>query len=141
MKTSVNKILAGALATSLASVVVLSVVLIDTNRELKKVEARRDLRLTYEKQRSGSLQMGPDYVENGGFLNFDLRSFDGGQVWYAVENQPGSGFKILGEADAVYPGLRKSLAALDKLEALAYALKGQERPYPPPQPVYQKSGS
>lgn len=131
MKMRLNNVLAGTLGISLASVLALSALLTVSHRDLSKMEAGRDLRLKYEKQRSGSIQMGAGYADNGGFLNYDLRSFDGGKVWYAVEREPGGGFRILGEADTIYPDLRQSLAALDQLTDLGYSLQGLEPPARP----------
>ena len=57
---------------------------------------------------------------NDSGTGYNLRSFDGGQNWYAVSNSPGFGTNdggviILGEADKIYPGLRKHLYDLDAL--------------------------
>jgi hypothetical protein len=47
------------------------------------------------------------------FVMYDLRSFDGGKNWYAVNNT--DGVKILGKADEVYPGLMKQMDAVDAM--------------------------
>lgn len=41
----------------------------------------------------------------------DLRTFDGGKVWYACEKSSGDSVKIIGVADKVYPGIMDSLKA------------------------------
>ena len=53
----------------------------------------------------------------GEMLNYDLRSFDGGVSWYAVQEQGelGQYLKVLGDVDVVYPGLMKSLSAWDAI--------------------------
>lgn len=48
-------------------------------------------------------------------LNYNLRSFDGGKNWYAVEETVTGGVKILGLSEEVYPGLLKHLEAMDHL--------------------------
>ena len=51
-------------------------------------------------------------------LNYDLRSFDGGKIWYAVESDS-NGVKILGQAEKIYPGLLKHISAWDALTKYA----------------------
>ena len=53
----------------------------------------------------------------GTMINYDLRSFDGGNTWYACQME-GAGrdyLKILGEVETIYPGLMKHLDNMDKL--------------------------
>ncbi len=52
------------------------------------------------------------------YLNYHLKSFDGGKIWYAIDNDKwfnDKGLIILGKADDVYPGLLSHLDGLDKL--------------------------
>ena len=50
------------------------------------------------------------------FINYDLRSFDGGKNWYAVDyNFETKEVKIIGEAEKVYPGLLNHLESWDRL--------------------------
>ncbi len=51
----------------------------------------------------------------GEMINYNLKTFDGGKHWYAVERIDAGGVIILGEAEEVYPGLLKHLDALDNL--------------------------
>jgi len=53
---------------------------------------------------------------NGTMINYDLRSFDGGKIWYACERGNNGELIILGEAETVYPGLMKTLQAWDKIK-------------------------
>jgi hypothetical protein len=50
----------------------------------------------------------------GGWVNYDLRSFDAGKHWYVVTNN-GDGFVIVGEAEKIYPGLIDNLDAWDAI--------------------------
>jgi hypothetical protein len=53
---------------------------------------------------------------NDKFINYDLRSWDAGKNWYAVEYFfDTKELKILGEAEKIYPGLLKHLEAWDRL--------------------------
>lgn len=55
------------------------------------------------------------------FINYDLRSWDGGKNWYATKyNFDTKELKILGEAESIYPNLLKHLDALDKLSDYAF---------------------
>jgi len=65
--------------------------------------AKRELvyykHLVQRHQRINLVKQGCD-VKHG---EYDLRSYDGGLIWYAVEVTP-EGLKILGKADEVFPG-------------------------------------
>lgn len=66
---------------------------------------------TYKvKQGSTSLWEG----SKGAFLNYELRSFDGGRNWYVVRRD-GDNVYIQGNVENVYPGLLKHLTAMDAL--------------------------
>ncbi|MCJ7793147.1 MAG: hypothetical protein MUP45_04185, partial [Candidatus Marinimicrobia bacterium] len=45
---------------------------------------------------------------------YDLRSYDGGLIWYAVE-VTSEGLKILGKADEIFPGLISELEGMNNL--------------------------
>lgn len=49
--------------------------------------------------------------------SYDLRSFDGGKNWYAVESTQSGGVNILGRAEQVYPGLLEHLQGMEELRA------------------------
>lgn len=50
------------------------------------------------------------------WLSYELRTFDGGKIWYAVESDINNGaVRILGESDSIYPGLIDHINGLDKL--------------------------
>ncbi|GEM_PF-3112238 len=83
--------------------------------------------ITYEKENSAWKTKESDYYrqtylqKQGGTTlvpganSYDLRSFDGGKNWYAVEQTKESGMKILGPADKIYPGLLEHLYAFETL--------------------------
>jgi len=52
---------------------------------------------------------------HGEMLNYEFRSFDGGKKWYAVSYDRNGGLIVMGEADAVYPGLLSHLQGMDAL--------------------------
>lgn len=51
----------------------------------------------------------------GAEKSYDLRSFDGGKAWYAVDQLSDGSLKILGLSDIVYPGLLQHLHGFDAL--------------------------
>jgi hypothetical protein len=69
-------------------------------------------RQTYLRKQGGTTMVDPRIP------SYDLRSFDGGKNWYAVEQTWDGGVEILDHADVVYPGLLKHLESADAI--LAY---------------------
>jgi hypothetical protein len=57
---------------------------------------------------------GGTIMPNGHIINYQLRSFDAGRHWYAVDTK-NDNFIILGEANTVYPGLMEHLDAWDRI--------------------------
>ena len=55
----------------------------------------------------------------GAEKGYDLRSFDGGKTWYAIEQRGDGSLKILGTSDVVYPGLLQHLHGMDILTSYA----------------------
>lgn len=51
---------------------------------------------------------------DGEFIDYHLRSFDGGKVWYACEIGENWELTILGKAEEVYPGLVNCLDQFQK---------------------------
>ena len=50
------------------------------------------------------------------WISYELRSFDGGKIWYAVRSDISDGsVHILGVSDSIYPGLIDHIEGLDKL--------------------------
>lgn len=61
-----------------------------------------------------------DIDKDGNSFNYDIRSWDGGKVWYAVEIDKDCvdglwGIKILGRANDLYPGLVQHIQSWDVL--------------------------
>ncbi len=54
-------------------------------------------------------------ILTGEWTDYNLKTFDGGKHWYAIEYDSDWGVVILGEAEEIYPGLLKHLEAWDKL--------------------------
>jgi len=83
-------------------------------QDYKKMKERQADKAKIEQRYSGGgvLYLPPnwDKEKDGDSFNYDLRSWDGGKVWYAVEYDKDCvdglwGLKILGRADTLYPGL------------------------------------
>jgi len=100
------------------STVVLAVTLMFTINVIRKyentIESKNDhlnfYQSTYKKEAGGTA------LYNGKYMDYDLRSLDGGVTWYAVKRS-GDSLKIMGEAEKIYPGLRKMNETWTKLFA------------------------
>lgn len=74
---------------------------------------------TYLRKSGGTTTFGPKGLKNP-ILNYDLRSWDAGKNWYAVDyNFKTEELKILGEVEKIYPGLMKHLEAWDTMTQYA----------------------
>ncbi len=51
----------------------------------------------------------------GEMFNYNLKTFDSGLTWYAIEYDNDWGVTILGEVEEIYPGLLQHLEAMDEL--------------------------
>ena len=51
--------------------------------------------------------------------NYDLRSFDGGKRWYAVEHDKNDGMIIRGVAEDIFPGLLGRIRGMEALTTYA----------------------
>ena len=51
----------------------------------------------------------------GDIINYNLKTFDSGKTWYAVEIDREWGMTIIGEAEDVYPGLLDHIKAWNAL--------------------------
>ena len=79
----------------------------DRNNSLEKSKQISDVTNLYKQ---GGTTIG------GKLINYNLRSWDGGKNWYAVDyNFETKEFKIIGEAEKVYPGLLHHLKVWDSL--------------------------
>lgn len=83
---------------------------------------------TYLQKTGSTATYVPPECDFGEHFFYDLRSFDGGNTWYAVKEAFAWGeitttqnrfVKILGEAEVVYPGLLENITAWDELIAHA----------------------
>jgi len=93
-------------------------------RDYKNMKERQEERAKVELRHSGGgiLYHPPnwDKKKDGDSFNYDLRSWDGGKVWYAVEFDKDCvdglwGLTILGRADELYPGLLEHIEGWDNL--------------------------
>lgn len=82
--------------------------------ELDRVVTAREERTKHQLALVGSTRLWSG--SNGEFFNYHLRSFDGGASWVAINMADDGRMKILGDAEALYPGL---LAAIQHGHDLA----------------------
>lgn len=60
-------------------------------------------------------KVGSTTLWNGEMTSYNLRSFDAGETWYQVEYDKDWRMRIVGNAETLYPGLIKSVVAMDEL--------------------------
>lgn len=90
------------------------------NEKIARLERNKNyIDSTYlHKQGSTSTYGGGEFGKD--FINYDLRSWDGGKNWYATKYDfDKKELKILGEAETIYPKLLQHLEAWDKLTEYA----------------------
>lgn len=95
----------------------------EQKEELDRFKSRseRSSEQNLRKQGSTSLYYPPnwDKKKDGEYFNYNLRSWDGGQHWYAIKydskGEPFWGVIVLGEAEELYPEL---LDHIDGMKAL-----------------------
>lgn len=102
-------------------IIILAIIAISSNHALHKQNLRLQRDLTYFEstytRKSGYTAFWSGST-NG--VNYDLRSFDGGKNWYAVEMDNGKDtLTIKGPAETIYPGLMKNLQDWDNIVAYA----------------------
>jgi hypothetical protein len=51
----------------------------------------------------------------GDWISYQLRSFDNGVTWYAMEGDFQAGYRVKGPVEEVYPGLLKKVEGMDRL--------------------------
>jgi hypothetical protein len=62
----------------------------------------------------GSTMMLTDKTD---WTSYELRTFDGGKNWYAVQSDVSDGsVRVLGDADSIYPGLVRHIDGMEKLQ-------------------------
>lgn len=85
-------------------------------KRLKQYEAERQ-KIELRHQGGGCLYFPPnwDKEKDGNYFNYDLRSWDAGKNWYAVEIDDDWGIKILGDAKVLYPKLLEHIEGMDDL--------------------------
>lgn len=84
--------------------------------KMKLYEAEREKNeLRY--QAATSLYYPPNWNKktDGQYFNYDLRSWDGGKNWYAVEFDNNWGMKILGDVKLIYPNLLEHIEGMNAL--------------------------
>lgn len=93
-------------------------------RDYKNMKERQVDRSKIDLRHSGAgiLYYPPtwDKDKDGDSFNYELRSWDGGKIWYAVEFDKDCidgqwGLKILGRSNELYPGLLEHIEGWDKL--------------------------
>jgi len=106
-QTNLIIILSGMLFMSIA---LFNIALNNANNRADRAEQTIERLTEYTDRKSGGTSL-----LTGSNINYDLRTFDGGLTWYAVERNNDWGFKIIGDSEEVYPGLLDHIEAMDRL--------------------------
>ena len=112
MKETLNSVI---LTTLAAGVLFFTFYVVDLKRENTRLREGKDYFNKTYLRKYGATALWDASRE---MVNYDLRSFDGGKMWYAVrcEGEFKDYINVLGHADEVYPGLLQHLAAVEELE-------------------------
>lgn len=100
----------GMIAIMIMTTVILGLALYKSQQRIASLERRYDVMTQHEGSKSGGTSL-----LTGEPLNYNLRTFDSGKTWYAVELDRDWGMTILGESEVVYPGLLDHIKAIDRL--------------------------
>ena len=71
-------------------------------------------------------------------VSYNLKSWDGGETWVAVEYDKEWRMKVLGDAEVIFPGLVKNINAVEVL--LKAAQNGTPLTIPKDQKLFKNSG-
>jgi len=85
-----------------------------TEDKLNREISRRENTEKFMDSKSGGTRLWPG--SHGEFINYNLRTFDGGRTWYVVNYDHDFRMTIVGESEKIYPGLLKHLDALNVVE-------------------------
>lgn len=92
-------------------------------RKIESLERDAAYRAEREKWLVGGTSMWKG--SEGKPFNYNLRSWDAGKTWYAVEYTGDGMMTIKGEAESLYPGLVATIQAWDRLAKAAEATGGK----------------
>lgn len=81
---------------------------------MSETVSESDRTLSYTTRHLDS-KVGGTMLLTGDNINYNLKTWDSGNHWYAIEYDDDWGVIILGEAEEIYPGLLRHLDALDNL--------------------------
>ncbi len=116
MKNTISSIIIG---TVLIIVIVISLTILTMENSMLNTKNKiLQTELDYYHDRYLSKTGGTSLCGGGKWINYDIRSFDGGKIWYAVDYGSNKEMIILGEVEKVYPGLMKCIGAWDKISNL-----------------------
>lgn len=89
--------------------------LLATNEKLTETRHELDYYRTTYLHKSGATCLWSG--SKGVMINYNLRSFDGGLSWYAVQRhgELGDYVNVLGEVETIYPGLMAHLTQIDNI--------------------------
>ena len=102
-----------AVAASSSLVVCTAILFLALNKANERADSV-ERRMEYMTRHEGSKSGGTSLL-TGTNINYNLRTFDSGKTWYAVELDSDWGMTILGESEDVYPGLLDHIKAIDRL--------------------------
>ena len=110
MQTASGQLQQIIIAVLLLTIVAMGVVLHHLKSDLNSSE-RNYARLTEHWDSKG----GGTMLLTGEWINYNLKTYDDGAHWYAIEYNDEWGVVILGEAEEIYPGLLAHIDAWDKI--------------------------
>jgi hypothetical protein len=107
-------------ATFLAAAIVLFILYLFIYKPLEETNKRMKKSLDFYRetylQEQGSTTMFGDKGFDNPVLNYDLRSWDAGKNWYAVDHDfVTEQVKVLGDVETIHPGLFEHLESWRKL--------------------------
>lgn len=94
----------------------------NAKRELHFAKEREAKNFEHYRQLVGSTRLWNG--SNGDMISYNLRSFDSGQTWVAVEIDKESKMRIKGDAEKLYPGLVQQIQGMNALTE--EVLKGRQ---------------
>lgn len=94
----------------------------NAKRELHFAKVREAKNFEHYRQLVGSTRLWNG--SNGEMISYNLRSFDSGQTWVAVDIDKDSKMSIKGDAEKLYPGLVQQIQGMNALTE--EVLKGRQ---------------
>ena len=117
---SISSALAIFIFVAFITTIIVAAILAPKLRDYERMKERQEDRMKIHLRHQGgsALYYPPnwDKEKDGSHFNYEIRSWDGGMNWYAIDHDFDSKeFKILGDAEELYPGLLEHIIGMDQL--------------------------